>query len=649
MNRIGKNRKAVLLGGSAVALALFASSAAQAQCVGSVGAGGGAGGVPPVFIDPIAAGAASSVNSLISVLNTTTTAFLNQTNAFIGAPPNPAPGTMGGGVWHRGIGGRIDTNSTGIATVDGAPGDVTCNTTTRTEFAGYQGGVDIARLNVGGWNVHGGVTAGYVEMNAQDRTPGQGSFSGQFQVPFVGIYGAATLGGFFIDAQLRGDFFQNSVTDPVNGVFGQNFNSRGIAFSANAGYNHNFGNGWFIEPSAGFVWSRVENDPLNISGSLVLLNSPLFGPPGTLQIGDVDSLLGRLSLRVGTNFNAGNFLLQPFVTGSILHEFADDVQSTYTTCFGALDLGVGGGACGSLAPILPEATARLSSSRVGTYGQFAAGMAALVPNTGWLGYVRADYRTGDNIEGWSLNGGLRYQFNPEFLAPAPVGKGVVTKAPPVPVVAPYNWTGFYVGTHIGTTWGDFDAEFGPLDRVSPEFGGAVSGVQVGFNYQMGSIVFGLEADGAWSNARGARPCPDFGAGVGFFFTCDADINSLFTFTGRIGVAYERALFYVKGGVAAGEVDAAVRFNPGTQPLFTFVQFDPGQRLFTGKETQTGFTVGGGFEFGITKNVSAKAEYLYYNLGTDRFDVSGIPVDVETTGNLVRLGVNYRFTGLPFTQ
>ena len=113
------------------------------------------------------------------------------------------------------------------------------------------------------------------------------------------------------------------------------------------------------------------------------------------------------------------------------------------------------------------------------------------------------------------------------------------------------------------------------------------------------------------------------------------------------MTYERALFYVKGGLAAGEVDLAARFNPGTQPPF-FIG-DPGQRLFTGKETQTGFTVGAGFEFGITKSVSAKAEYLYYNLGTDRFDVSGIPVDVETTGNLVRLGVNYRFTGLPFAQ
>ena len=641
MNRIGKSRKAVLLGGSALTLALFASSAAQAQCTGSVGAGGGVGPIPPVFIDPIAAGAASSINSMISVLNTTTTAFLNQTNAFIGAPPNPPPGTMGGGVWGRGIGGRIDTNSTGIATVDGVPGNVTCNTTTRTEFTGYQGGVDIARLNVGGWNVHGGVTAGYVEMSAQDRTPGQGSFSGQFQVPFVGIYGAATLGGFFIDAQLRGDFFQNSMTDPVNGVFGQNFNSRGIAFSANAGYNYGFGNGWFVEPSAGFVWSNVENDPLNISGSLVLLNSPLFGPPGTLQIGDVESLLGRLSLRVGTNFNAGNFLLQPFATASILHEFADDVQSTYTTCFGAVLLGP----CGSLAVIgIPEATAHLTSSRVGTYGQFALGMAALVPNTGWLGYVRGDYRTGDNIEGWSLNGGLRYQFTPELLA-APVGKGIVTKAPPVPVVAPYNWTGFYVGGHVGTTWGDFDAVFGPLDRVGPEFGGALAGGQGGFNYQVGNIVFGLEADGAWSNARGARPCPSFGIATDFFFTCDSDINSLFTLTGRVGMTYERALFYVKGGLASGEVDFAARFNPGTQPLFILP--DPGLRILTGKETQTGFTVGAGFEFGITRNVSAKAEYLYYNLGTDRFDVSGLPVDVETTGNLVRVGVNYRFTGLPF--
>ena len=54
-----------------------------------------------------------------------------------------------------------------------------------------------------------------------------------------------------------------------------------------------------------------------------------------------------------------------------------------------------------------------SEGGVGTYGQFALGTAAVLGNSGWLGYARTDYRIGDNIDGWSVNTGLRYQFSPE--------------------------------------------------------------------------------------------------------------------------------------------------------------------------------------------------------------------------------------------
>ena len=60
----------------------------------------------------------------------------------------------------------------------------------------------------------------------------------------------------------------------------------------------------------------------------------------------------------------------------------------------------------------PNLTSTLTTSRVGTYGQFGLGVAGQVIDTGWLGYARVDYRTGENIEGVSGNIGLRYQFNP---------------------------------------------------------------------------------------------------------------------------------------------------------------------------------------------------------------------------------------------
>src|SRR5262249_41740890 len=145
-------RNRALLGSSAMMVLLFASSGVQAQCIQNPVAGANFGGFTVANLVPFAAG--GQVNSLVSVLNTTSTAFLNQTNAFVSAPGNPQPDQVGGGIWARGIGGRVNTENVGFTSVSvvGVPlGDVTCNTKTRTDFGGYQAGADLARLNVGGW------------------------------------------------------------------------------------------------------------------------------------------------------------------------------------------------------------------------------------------------------------------------------------------------------------------------------------------------------------------------------------------------------------------------------------------------------------------------------------------------------------------
>ena len=64
----------------------------------------------------------------------------------------------------------------------------------------------------------------------------------------------------------------------------------------------------------------------------------------------------------------------------------------------------------------PSASGNISSTNIGTYGQFGLGLAGQVANTGWLGYVRADYRTGDNIKATASTGGVRYQFTPDVIA-----------------------------------------------------------------------------------------------------------------------------------------------------------------------------------------------------------------------------------------
>ena len=94
-------------------------------------------------------------------------------------------------------------------------------------------------------------------------------------------------------------------------------------------------------------------------------------------------------------------------------------------------------------------TITTSTSRVGTYYQLSAGLAAQVLNTGWVGFVRGDYRFGDNIEGWTGNAGVRYNFISGTAAP--MGKMVV-KGPRIPAPL-YNWSGFYIGGHFGVAQG----------------------------------------------------------------------------------------------------------------------------------------------------------------------------------------------------
>ena len=130
----------------------------------------------------------------------------------------------------------------------------------------------------------------------------------------------------------------------------------------------------------------------------------------------------------------------------------------------------------------------------------------------------------------------------------------VTKAPPV--VAPiYNWTGFYVGGHVGYGWGENDITnvngtppFPAGTAVSTDFDGALGGAQIGYNYQFSPMwVAGLEGDFSWSGMSGSAlnssVVPAF---VGLRrTTIDSDVQWLATVTGRLGIAANNWLFYAK--------------------------------------------------------------------------------------------------------
>jgi opacity protein-like surface antigen len=637
-----KRRSGWTLAGAGFAVMLSASSAAFAGCSGTGAlAVAGPQGVTPFL--PFASGGA--VASLVSAINTANTAFLTQSTAFVSAPPNPAPNQEGGGVWARAIGGEITTKNTTVTsnvTALGAPvpGTITCDNENKLSFAGAQVGTDMATLNVSGWNFHVGSTVGYLGAKSRDTSSAGplnnlgGTFQDTLQVPFFGFYAVATKDRFFIDGMLRGDFYQNNLNDPlISGIFNQKLDARGLAFSGNVGYNIPLQNNWFIEPSAGIVVSKVKVDPLNVTGTglaAVIAGGTVGTFPGQLRISDINSTLARLSVRGGTTIASGNMIWQPFVTLSVYREFQGNITSSFDGLGVTQFTGIAG---------LPAGL--VSTSNIGTYGQIGVGVSGQIVNTGWLGYVRGDYRAGDNIEGYSVNAGLRYQFTPDMLSPKPMyAKAPVLKAPAA-IIGPYNWTGFYVGGSVGVLNGQVDMNylapaFAAGLTANPRFAGALGGLQAGYDYQTGKWVFGVEANINATNAHGARPCQVF-----IVVNCEDQKDWIGTATARAGYAFwNRGLLYGRAGVAFTNTTLrSVCLGNGVIPIACPA---------TDSQSRAGWTVGFGSEFALTQNWTVRGESNYYDLGTKTYNLQQLPpaptlvVDAREKGFISTVGLNYRF-------
>jgi opacity protein-like surface antigen len=586
-----------MLAGFLALPALALSSSAQAQCWGSL-------------------------NSTTSVIGTVNTAFLSNGSAFV-STPDSAPSQQGGGVWVRTVTGSVDLQAdssfsgsfSATPLIPGIPSFVvpaneSCRLKVHQDFTGVQAGHDIASLNTGnsGINWHFGVLAGYVAVTAKDVTPGNTDFSqtGNFEVPSLGVYSAFSKGAFFADAQARLDFFQGE-------SLGERLDARGYAITANAGYRFDLGGNWSLEPSAGGVYSRTSVDLLNLFGTLQNLTASV---PSTMQIDQVESLLGRASLKLGTSLALGSqIVVHPFFTASVFHEFADNVTATLQSSGTVAYQGI---------PVTYTGGGRFTVARTGTYEQFGGGSAFQFADTGWLGYIRADYRTGSDIQGYSVNGGLRYQLNPGM---AGLKEGAGSK---YSSGAGYNWTGPYAGISAGSLWGSTHWAQ-PGNMAEPDYAGYLAGGQFGYNYQFGHTVLGIEADAGVSNARGSISCPLDPNSYG----CQDDVGALGSITARLGYAWGRALFYAKGGWAFGEVTTGMALNYGTPAS--------GTALTSSTNWENGWTAGGGMEFALTDRWSAKAEYMHHEFGANAYTVAqGMTASTAASGDAVRVGVNYHF-------
>jgi outer membrane immunogenic protein len=205
---------------------------------------------------------------------------------------------------------------------------------------------------------------------------------------------------------------------------------------------------------------------------------------------------------------------------------------------------------------------------------------------------------------------------------------VPTKAPPF--VAAYNWSGPYVGGHVGAGFSYRNWTLG--DGSLAEAGdAAMLGGQIGFNYQVGPWVLGVEGDAAWGNLKDEGGCPD---GV---TRCWTRQNWLATATGRIGYAFDQALFYLKGGAAFTRADY---FKTAPIPS-VFDERGGGRR--------DGWTAGAGMEYALWNNWTVRLEYDYLDFGSRTFAMNNIATaafaenaTVRLKAHEVKLGLNYLF-------
>ena len=198
------------------------------------------------------------------------------------------------------------------------------------------------------------------------------------------------------------------------------------------------------------------------------------------------------------------------------------------------------------------------------------------------------------------------------------------KGQPALMPAYYNWAGFYVGVNAGYGWGQSHWT-SPLVDINPK--GGMFGATVGYNYQLGAFVFGLEGDFDWSMMKGSNAC-------GVAATCETKNTWLGTGRGRVGYAFDRFLPYVTGGVAFGDIKASM-----TNPLGTT----------SASATKLGWVLGVGLEYAFSTNWTVKGEYLRADLGNFECGapcsgVAGVPSSVSFKADMVRLGVNYKFGG-----
>jgi outer membrane immunogenic protein len=221
------------------------------------------------------------------------------------------------------------------------------------------------------------------------------------------------------------------------------------------------------------------------------------------------------------------------------------------------------------------------------------------------------------------------------------------KAPVVPVVQLTDWTGIYIGAHVGYGWGRTTW----TDPVAPNFFGApglqygsyepdgiLGGGQIGINFPINRLVLGIEGEYSAADIKGSGSRVLAFAGTDPWVSSNR-IDSIAAVTGRVGYAFDAWLPYIKGGAAWARDTQSFGIPTGANPLFGQVS-----------NTRSGWTVGAGLEYALSPSWSVKAEYDYYDFGSKNLTMTILGTGTTSTEghvtdetlHVVKVGVNYRF-------
>jgi outer membrane immunogenic protein len=214
---------------------------------------------------------------------------------------------------------------------------------------------------------------------------------------------------------------------------------------------------------------------------------------------------------------------------------------------------------------------------------------------------------------------------------------MLVKAPPAPAPIPYDWTGFYVGGNIGAAlsrngqsegqaFADPNTTGSPLLSFDTNGTAAIGGLEIGHNWQFAQQwVAGIEADFSWTDLGGSQTYNPIPPGMAVavapsFLMMSRNVEWVSSARGRFGYAWDRTLLYLTGGAAWSRTDFAGINSRAGGAFGESISFH---------STRDGWVIGGGLEYLVSNNWSARAQYLYYSFRGMNGIASGTSSGIDT--------------------